>query len=95
MSCGIIISNRQCIDRVIVPGKVISQSCPLKAGVFSLNGARIAIATGDSLKKITDKINSHKNITGIEAELCNGRLLLQSRRQLVNIVDYDNVLKNL
>lgn len=72
---------------------------PFQSGTFKINGTKIKIKSGDSLKVIVNKINDKAHITKVEAKLIKYRsgykLLLQSKKREVNIVDYDGVLLNL
>ena len=93
MACSIITNRSFISNGNDITKKAISTSCPFKTGVFRLNGATIRVETGDSLKTIASKINAKKNITGIHAKVIGGKLELYSKKQIVEIVDYDSVLK--
>jgi len=71
----------------------------LKTGVFKINGIKIKIDSKDSLETIAKKINAKKKYTQIEARIikCGSeyRLILCSKKQKVDIIDYDIVLLNL
>jgi hypothetical protein len=93
MACSIINSKSSIGNYNIFAEKTISRLCPFKAGTFKLNGAAISIDKQDSLKTIADKISSKQKTTGIDAKAIDGRLELYSKKHLVQIVDYDSVLK--
>ncbi len=60
MACSIITNRLFISNHNDIAEKAISRSCPFKAGVFKLNGAKIRVETGDSLKTIANKINAKK-----------------------------------
>ena len=80
-------------------GRQDKGSVAIKAGDFLLNGKKITIEKGDSLKSISTKINNHSHHTGIKAKIVeqsNGyRLHLVSKSRPVEIQDKNAVLLHL
>ena len=72
---------------------------PFKKGVFELNGYKIQLNSGDSLKDIEYKINKRSKDTGISARIVKVtqgcRLVLESKKKDIKIYDIDHVLLNL
>ena len=75
------------------------ESVAIKAGDFLLNGKKIAITKGDSLKSIAEKINKLAPQTGVRARIVKKDdgygLHLVSKNKPVGIQDPNGVLANL
>ena len=74
-------------------------SSAMKAGDFLLNGKKVAITKGDSLKSISEKINKLAPQTGVRARIVKKNdgygLHLVSKNKPVGIQDPNGVLANL
>ena len=84
---------------VVKPYSGGKESVAIKAGDFLLNGKKLAITKGDSLKSISEKINKLAPQTGVRARIVKKDdgygLHLVSKNKPVGIQDPNGVLANL
>lgn len=75
--------------------KTRANSPHFKPGTMTINGAKITIARGDSLKRVVEKINAAQNKTGVKASIEDGRIVLTSKKNTINIADPSGVMADM